>query len=406
MRGLSAGERLRQRAEVFGLSHLPTLTHTVNLDSSVYYRGRFWGTYPEVREVLNRRATGCHGTAWYQHLAETAGGTFTRALILNCGNGWVERELIRSDVIREAVGIDVSTELVKTARDEAASNGLPLRYVVLDANTAAFPVDDFDLIVNYAAAHHIAYLDRVFRHLHSLLAPDGWFVSWDYVGPHRAQYPVDQVAAAHAVNLELPPSARSDLYYPRLRTMLAMDPTEAIHSELILEVMARYFHMDVHPLGGAIAYLLLTHNESLPRLPPADVDAAVSHVMAADQVYLDDHPESSLFAYVIARPRAGALDDRARLEAWTAEEEERERRAAEQGGEYYPRTVLAFFAERLAEVEVARDHAVSALESLQWAVNLREGLRRVLFPIPGVWPLVKWLQSRWFPNSSDRRGGL
>ena len=42
-------------------------------------------------------------------------------------------------------------------------------------------------MVNDAAAHHIAMIDRVFREICGLLLPDGCFVSFDYVGLHRNQ---------------------------------------------------------------------------------------------------------------------------------------------------------------------------------------------------------------------------
>ena len=55
--------------------------------------------------------------------------------------------------------------------------------------------------------------------------------------------------------------------YPHLPTMLHDDPTEAIHSELIVETLQRYFHVERFvPLGGAIAYPLLTFNARLLEL--------------------------------------------------------------------------------------------------------------------------------------------
>ena len=44
-----------------------------------------------------------------------------------------------------------------------------------------FPLGEFDLVVNHAAAHHIAAIDRVFREICRILPEDGWFVSFDYV---------------------------------------------------------------------------------------------------------------------------------------------------------------------------------------------------------------------------------
>ena len=103
--------------------------------------------------------------------------TFERALILNCGNGWVERELLASGLILEAVGIDYSDRPPGAGEEAAAEGGLPLTYEQVNVNTAAFPDGEFDLVVNHAAAHHIAAIDRVFRELCRKLPDDGWFVS-------------------------------------------------------------------------------------------------------------------------------------------------------------------------------------------------------------------------------------
>ena len=43
-----------------------------------------------------------------------------RALILNCGNGWVEREMVSANVMAEAVGIDYSEALLDEARQAAS----------------------------------------------------------------------------------------------------------------------------------------------------------------------------------------------------------------------------------------------------------------------------------------------
>ena len=83
--------------------------------------------------------------------------------------------------------------------------------------------------MNHAAGHHISHIDRVFRALAARLRPDGVFVSWDYVGPHRNQYPGDMWEAAHRVNVTLPAELRSPMHYPLLEEMLTGDPTEAVH---------------------------------------------------------------------------------------------------------------------------------------------------------------------------------
>jgi SAM-dependent methyltransferase len=350
-----------------------TGTHLVPSEGFEYYRDKYWNDFEIVRRHLDARATGDPDVTWFDHLRDHS-GPFRHALVLNCGNGWVERELIERGVVASAVGVDVSDQLLDEARRAASEHELPLRYERLDTNAAEFPDESFDLVVNHAAMHHVACIDRVTRRLHELLAPDGVFVSWDYVGPHRNQYTARQWEAAWQTNLSLPADARQRMRYPLLPAMVEGDPTEAIHSELILPTMQRYFDLEHRrDLGGGIGYLLLTHNDALHAMPPHESAPHVESVMAADAELTDADPTTSLFAYVIARPRAGALDDAEQLAAWAAEEDARERSAAEAGGYYYPRTAIAALAEPLGGL-MADEHGMIAPDELLARVSGRSML--------------------------------
>jgi SAM-dependent methyltransferase len=339
-----------------------TESFEVNEHSEVYYTGTYWNDYEAVRNRINRLISGDPTRPWYEHFADKTERTFKRALILNCGNGWVERDLVEHGLIAEGVGMDYSQPLLDEAGAVARENGLPLTYVQSNINDAVFPEGEFDLVVNYAAAHHIAAIDRVFREICRVLPEDGWFVSYDYIGPHRNQYGLEAWEAAWTFNRELPESLRQDLYYPHLPTMLVTDPTEAIHSELILETFHRYFTTgEFTPLGGAIAYHLLTHNA---RMSSSDDEEQrtlwIDRILEADDRFLAEHPESTLFAYFAGQPDKPVLQDAGRLATWRTEEVERERVAQEEGGgEYYERGPLAVALIELEEERTAhvRAHA-------------------------------------------------
>lgn len=350
--------------------------YTINRDSSVYYSTGYWNDLPQVAANLERRVSGTPGVPWYEHLRRQTGvQTFRKALILNCGNGWVERELLSAGLIAEAVGIDISADLLERARKEADAAALPIRYYERDINTADLPEDGYDLVVNYAAAHHIAYIDKVFRRICEVLPDDGVFVSSDYVGPHRNQYDYDAWTAAHELNRSLPAAYRQDLRYPHLPTMLADDPTEAIHAELILDTTRRYFDIaELRPMGGALAYLLLTFNAGIHERPGAERDEVVSRVVAADDAYTDAHPDSTLFAFFWGRPRKAVLADAPALAGWTAAEEAREAAAARNGGEYYPLTPLQQLTREVEELRLLNHHLRADLNGSPPAGSLRRAL--------------------------------
>jgi SAM-dependent methyltransferase len=384
----------------------------VATDSSVYYHSGYWNDLQLVQAYQNRRASGDPDVSWSQHLATSTGRTFAKALVLNCGNGWVERALVTAGLVKEAVGVDYAEDLLRAARAEADVAGLSLRYYQLDTNTARWPEDGFDLVVNHAAGHHVARPDTVFRSIAELLPEDGLFVSYDYLGAHRNQYPTAQWEAAWQANEALPAEFRHELVYPHLPTMLVSDPTEAIHAELIMPVMRRYFEIEhFRALGGGVAYPVLTFNQNIFSRPEAEVTAAVEQVLAADAAYTDADPEANtVFGYVIARPRKGALADTGQLDAWTAEEDEREKRAAADGGRYYPDTMMSVLYERL---DVAARELAGARRDLEQAVapppvvvevpappslpqRLRADprLRAVVKRVPGARPAVLALRRR------------
>ncbi|MEK9937736.1 MAG: class I SAM-dependent methyltransferase [Ilumatobacter sp.] len=148
--------------------------------SATYYSGRYWNDLESVRRHLSIRATGQPGVTWYEWLGRE-GRRFDRVLMLNCGNGWVERAMHSAGVISSVIGVDIDEGFLETARAEAGACGLDAEYVLIDVDRGDLPNGPFDLVVNHAAAHHIAYLDRAMRQIHGRLAPDGLFVSWDYV---------------------------------------------------------------------------------------------------------------------------------------------------------------------------------------------------------------------------------
>jgi hypothetical protein len=124
--------------------------------------------------------------------------------------------------------------------------------------------------------------------------------------------------------------------------MVQIDPTEAIHSELILEVLRRYFRIDeIVPVGGAIAYPILTHNANLFAMDDiGERERLAQLVLDEDNRYLERHPEASLFAYATGQPDKAVLGQGDELRRWEREEDERERAAESRGGEYYDRSLI------------------------------------------------------------------
>jgi hypothetical protein len=229
----------------------------------------------------------------------------------------------------------------------------------MNVNAEALPTGPFDLVVNHAAAHHVTRLDRLFRGICNLLPDDGWFISLDYVGPHRNQYAADAWNEAWKLNQTLPEHLRQSMDYPLLPLYIEIDPTEAVHSELIVETLHRYFRVDeLVPLGGALAYPVLIHNTRLfsDAVGSDEREKWGQLVLERDGEYLAENPESSLFAYLTAQPDKDVLTNREALAAWESAEDSREARAAENGGTYYETSMLSeVYWARAVHERAARD---------------------------------------------------
>ena len=348
--------------------------YTVNPNSAVYYSHKYWNELPIVKAHIHRRISGDPDIDLFTHFADRVPQTFLRALILNCGNGWVERDLFARGMIAEAIGIDCSESLLDDARSSAHDVGFPADYYLMDVNSAAFPTESVDLAVNYAAGHHIACLDRVFRTVCEILPDDGWYLGYDYVGPHRNQYGAEAWDEIWRVNELLPSHLRQALAYPHLPTMLLTDPTEAIHSELVLRVFRRYFEeVEYVSVGGAIAYPLLTFNDGIFAAPEEEQTPWVQQVLDADVRFLESHPDSSLFTYFTGRPKKEVLADHEQLRQWTEEETKREASAQAEGGEYYPRTALAVMSITAEQSRAIAQEEKLAIDRLDERVKNLEG---------------------------------
>jgi SAM-dependent methyltransferase len=329
-------------------------------NSTVYYKGIYWNDYAPTREYINAAISGNGSVDWSNYFGSKVNKSFRKALILNCGNGWVERDLHKQGLFQSAIGVDYSRELLDIAISTVESQGLPIEYFQADTNSGIFPAHQYDLVINHAAAHHITRIDRVFRALANMLSEDDLFVSFDYVGPHRNQYSVQAWSHLWELNRSLPETVKHPtLHYPHYPTMLATDPSEAVHSELIKTIFNRYFHcIEWCDLGGAIAYPLLTHNTALACASAQESDFYIRKILAEDDAFKRDHPDSSLFAFFYGKPNKSVLANSELLQSFTEEEEQRELLAQQNSGRYYEPNILQYLYE-----ELERQRCTQALSS-------------------------------------------
>lgn len=82
-------------------------------------------------------------------------------MVLNCGNGHFEREFIEANIIDSAIGVDISEDLIIKAN--LIKGDKKIDYILSDINNFDFNTVNFDLLIVYAAGHHIKCLNKVFN---------------------------------------------------------------------------------------------------------------------------------------------------------------------------------------------------------------------------------------------------
>ncbi len=308
---------------------------TVNENSEIYYKGQYWNNFPQVLEYMSENFTGDRKKWWVKDFKERYALTpFKRGLFLNCGNGWVEREFIDEHIVMWAAAFDYSARLISIAQKEKGPRAIS--YFRADANRIDFADNQFDLVVNVAALHHVQYINRFCCILCKTTTEDGVFVNFDYIGPARNQYSKQHWRCIKQVNRSLPKNIRkSPLIKPYLPSMLNGDPTEAIHSDLIIPTIRRFFDIvERHDTGGGIAYEILTHNSKLNILPMQRVFPHIEKILEIDRKFTHELKEPPLFSYFIAQPNKSRISNNDKLESFQSDEDEREFCASKMGGVY------------------------------------------------------------------------
>jgi ubiquinone/menaquinone biosynthesis C-methylase UbiE len=97
---------------------------------------------------------------------------FHRVLDIACGPGFVALEFARR--VREVVGVDLTSEMLKQARALARREGFNnVTFRRADVNHLPFSDATFDLVVTRASFHHFPEPERVLKEMVRVLKPDG-----------------------------------------------------------------------------------------------------------------------------------------------------------------------------------------------------------------------------------------
>jgi ubiquinone/menaquinone biosynthesis C-methylase UbiE len=297
----------------------------INKNSQIYYKASYWNDLEIVRRYMSKNFTGDEKTWWITDFKKRyAKNPFKKVLFLNCGDGRFDREFIDNGIAKSIYAFDISPDLISKAKKNRGNRNI--KYEIRDVNKISFKNNEYDLAVNIAALHHVQYINRLCRILAKTIKKDGYIVNFDYIGPHRNQYPARQWGWVKKINNSLPEDIRhKPLKYPHLLTMLLTDPTEAIHSEKIISCLSRYFNIiERHDTGGGIAYPIITHNSNLIKKPTNRLNTYVKRILRFDNKLTKNNTVPPLFSYFIATPNKNILNNKPLIKRCQADENRRE----------------------------------------------------------------------------------
>ncbi len=238
-------------------------------------RGIHWTEHLAVQERLNLKIGGHIQNDLFLYLTgflhdQGLELPLERALTLGCGAGEFERKLAGYNICRSHEGFDLSPESIRTARETAEEVGLAgLSYEVRDIDRISLPSSHYDLIFGIQSVHHFRELEHVFSEVQKALKPGGFFLLHEFVGPSRFQWTDRQLEIVNALLRILPEryclnrkqeerELVTRVGRPTIGDMKRIDPSEAVRSSEILEVLPQYFEViETKELGGTVLQLLM-----------------------------------------------------------------------------------------------------------------------------------------------------
>ncbi len=101
-------------------------------------------------------------------------GRFARALEVGAGTGYFTLNLLRAEVVEQAVATDISPGMLRALSRSARRLGLEVETVRCEAAELPFGDASFDLLLGHAVLHHLPDLPGAFSEFRRVLRPGGW----------------------------------------------------------------------------------------------------------------------------------------------------------------------------------------------------------------------------------------
>lgn len=277
-----------------------------NIQSFSHYSDKYWNDLDKVNSYLNKLSTGDEKINWMEDMMSRFKQylPFKKVLIVGCGNGWLERRLYDLGIGLEFDAFDVSEQYLETAKKERGNR--PINYFVSDVNNMEnIENSKYDAVFNFAILHHATEIEYATKKLAQVLKSNGLMFNWEYVGPSRNQYTDEHLKIMEEVMSRLPKRLQSK---HRLRPAIEnfrVEPTEAIHSDLVRPMFRKYFDCTYErDLNGGIAYQILWNNiDGFKNKSDNESNNALKLLLDEDLKLSKNKKVPVLFWYGVGKPK-------------------------------------------------------------------------------------------------------
>lgn len=193
---------------------------------------------------------------------------FRKAVSVGCGNGAKEMGLVEGGIVSHFDLYELSEEAIRIGKIEANKRGLGenITFHLGDAFTQCHKSGYYDFVYWDNALHHMSDADQAIAWSKDILAENGFFFMFDFVGPSRFQWSDVQMHIVKNILEDI-----DDMYFiipnteymwkkeakrATLEEMIQADPSEAADSDNIIPAFQKHFPAGtLVPLGGLV-YML------------------------------------------------------------------------------------------------------------------------------------------------------
>ena len=270
--------------------------------------------HPRVRNrIYARYLGGLDPMSYALRLLTTS--PVAKALEIGCGGGDLALAVRSMRISSHVDAFDVASGAIELARAKARDAQVDgLNFFVADAGTLQLEAEAYDFVYASHSLHHVEDLENMFASVYRAMKPGTIFFANDYIGPSRMQYSDAHLELVNQLLAGLPELKRVNKLANNaikarvdrlpVETYLEIDPSEGVRAAEIVEVMRRYFDVEVIPTGMTLLYEVLlgiVHNFD----PENEFDNALLDLMlVADEMCSTYQTVEPCFACLVGRRKA------------------------------------------------------------------------------------------------------